>query len=490
MMLFTLNRIAKPGSMPFVVLLAFMFVFNASASAQKTDSQNVLDSAQNYLNRLMPDAALQLLLAVADTVELSSDAGIKTRIAMAEAYRSKREYRKGFSILYEVLEENGISKYDKAHAFNRLAALYNESIPKAENHFDSVINYSKKCIDIAESEGFSDLLASSNNELGFVFKSRKKYLLSEQHLKTALDLYLENDYNQHAVGVAINLAGNYLAREMYSEANTIIDSAFTFVPKRGNENLWMRLYLQKAKTNEFKGNWKKAYYALSHGRILQKMYYNNKLDETIFEMSAKYEFDKQQLKLKEEERRSKARLREVFMLSVILIVTIVLFALSYRSSALKLKNKSQEEALQSLERKRLEEHLDYKHKELSSAIANAVAYNQAMNQVKSAISKNSPKEALDIINANINTQKSWQDFLLNFNEMYPHFFSKLIKTHPNLTETEQKLAAMLLMGLKSKEIAGVLNIALNSVNKGRNRLRKKLELNADTNMTAYFSQFI
>ncbi len=490
MMFFWLHRIAKIGSRRIVLFLSLLFVISCTLSAQNSGSHGIFDSAQNYLNRLMPDAALELLLGVADTVELSSDAGIKTRIAMAEAYRSKREYRKGFSILYEVLEENGISKYDKAHAFNRLAALYNESIPKAENHFDSVINYSKKCIDIAESEGFSDLLASSNNELGFVFKSRKKYLLSEQHLKTALDLYLENDYNQHAVGVAINLAGNYLAREMYSEANTIIDSAFTFVPERGNENLWMRLYLQKAKINEFMGNWKEAYYALSHGRILQKMYYNNKLDETVFEMAAKYELDKQQLKLKEEERRSKARLREVFMLSVILIVTIVLFALSYRSSALKLKNKAQKEALETLERKRLEEHLQHKSKELSSEIANAVAYNQVMTKVKNAIAEENPKEALQIINANIDTRKNWQDFLLNFNEMYPHFFSKLIKTHPNLTETEQKLSAMLLMGLKSKEIAGVLNIALNSVNKGRNRLRKKLKLDADTDMTAYFRQFI
>jgi len=320
----------------------------------------VFDSAQNYLNRLMPDAALELLLGIADTTDLSTDIGIKTHIALAEAYRSKREYEKGFASLNEVLSEKSISEYNRAHAYNRLAALYNESNPKAESHFDSVIKYSQKCVEIAETNDFFDLLASSKNEIGFIYNQQGKYQLAEEYLVSSMDLYLKNAKNQHAVGVAVNLAGNYLAREMYDKANETIDSAFNYVPKKGNENLWMRLYLQKAKINEYLGNWEAAYYALSYGRIAQKMYYNNKLDETISEMVAKYELDKQQLKLNEEKRRSSARRREVFMLSIILMITIILFTISYRSSALKLKNKSQKEALQILEKKRLEDHLSFK----------------------------------------------------------------------------------------------------------------------------------
>jgi DNA-binding CsgD family transcriptional regulator len=431
----------------------------------------------------------RLLLGIADTVDLSSDIGVKTQIAMAEAYRSKREYEKGFTTLYEVLDENAISDYNKAHAFNRLAALYDESNPKAENYFDSVMKYSQNCIDIAKQEGFYDLLASSNNEIGFVFNQQHRFPLAEQHFKKALDLYLEHGFNQHAVGVAINLAGNYIGREMYNEANATVDSAFNFVPKEGNENLWMRLYLQRAKIKEFSGNWQVAYQALSSARILQKQYYNNKLDETIVEMSAKYELDKQASKLTEEKRKSKARQREVVMLLIILIIASILFTLSYRSFKLKLKNEAQKDALERLEKKRLEEHLKYKHKEVSDAIANAVAYNQVMSEVKLAISHNDPKEALNIMNANINTQKNWQAFLLNFSQMHPDFFSKLELKHPDLTETEQKLSAMLLMELKSKEIAGVLNIALSSVSKGRNRLRKKIKLDASKELNDYFNRF-
>jgi DNA-binding CsgD family transcriptional regulator len=49
---------------------------------------------------------------------------------------------------------------------------------------------------------------------------------------------------------------------------------------------------------------------------------------------------------------------------------------------------------------------------------------------------------------------------------------------------------MLLMGLKSKEIAGVLNVAPSSVNKARNRLRKKIALDSDQDFSNYFKQFI
>jgi DNA-binding CsgD family transcriptional regulator len=463
---------------------------SAYSMASYQSEYPIYDSAQNYLNRLMPDAALSLLLGIADTTDLSSDIGVKTRIAMAEAYRSKREYEKGIASLYEVLNEKDISSHNRAYAYNRLAALYNESNPKAENHFDSVIKYSQKCVEIAEANDFFDLLASSKNEIGFVYNRQRKYELAEEYLISSMEIYLELDYNQHAVGVAINLAGNYIAREMYNEANATIDSAFSFVPKEGNENLWMRLYLQRAKINEFSGNWKVAYQALSSARILQKQYYNNRLDETIIEMAAKYELDKQASKLQEEKRKSKARQREVVMLLIILLIASILFTLSYRSFKLKLKNKAQKEALERLEKKRLEDHLAHKQKEVSDAIANAVAYNQVMSKVKTAISNNDLKSALGIVNANINTQKNWQDFLLNFSQMYPDFFSNLQGMQPNLTETEQKLSAMLLMGLKSKEIAGVLNVAPSSVNKARNRLRKKIALDSDQDFSNYFKQFI
>ncbi|MEA3447366.1 MAG: hypothetical protein U9Q98_02800 [Bacteroidota bacterium] len=85
-------------------------ILSASYSTVTTQTEySGYDSAQNYLNRLMPDAALELLLGIADTIDMSSDIGIKTRIAMAEAYRSKREYEKGFANLYEVLSEKSIS---------------------------------------------------------------------------------------------------------------------------------------------------------------------------------------------------------------------------------------------------------------------------------------------------------------------------------------------------------------------------------------------
>jgi len=227
-------------------------------------SYPVLDSAQNYMNRLMPDAALEILLEIVDTVDLSSDIGIKTRILMAEAYRPLREYQKGIMTLYEVIKEPEISKYDKAYAFSRMAALYNEKKPEVVSRFDSVIKYSEKCIIIAEENSYQNLLASSNNELGFIYYKRNKYHLSEDCYRSALQLFINLGDMQHAVNVSINLSNNYIAREMFDEAHVLVDSAFTYVTVDEYENSWMRLYLQRAKINEFQGNWEDAYSALSN----------------------------------------------------------------------------------------------------------------------------------------------------------------------------------------------------------------------------------
>jgi DNA-binding CsgD family transcriptional regulator len=59
------------------------------------------------------------------------------------------------------------------------------------------------------------------------------------------------------------------------------------------------------------------------------------------------------------------------------------------------------------------------------------------------------------------------------------------KQHPNLTKNEKRLSALLIMNLKSQEIADILSVALSTVNKNRQRLRKKLNLSTNSDITHY-----
>ncbi len=86
-------------------------------------------------------------------------------------------------------------------------------------------------------------------------------------------------------------------------------------------------------------------------------------------------------------------------------------------------------------------------------------------------------------------QDSWQKFELIIKSSHDAFSEKLIKEFPNLTNAEIKLASFLKLGLSTKDIAAVLLQSQDSIKVARSRLRKKLNLEAGQNLTAFLNSF-
>jgi PAS domain S-box-containing protein len=84
---------------------------------------------------------------------------------------------------------------------------------------------------------------------------------------------------------------------------------------------------------------------------------------------------------------------------------------------------------------------------------------------------------------------TWEKVQQRFQISYPDSLSKILKKHPALTPAEIKLCALLTLNLDTKEIAIVLNLEFNSIRIARARLRKKLELSSEENLTAYLMTF-
>jgi phosphate/sulfate permease/DNA-binding CsgD family transcriptional regulator len=78
-------------------------------------------------------------------------------------------------------------------------------------------------------------------------------------------------------------------------------------------------------------------------------------------------------------------------------------------------------------------------------------------------------------------EKIYQDAEQAHNE----FSSRLLTRFPNLSQQERRLMILLRIGLSSKEIAPLLNISVKSVEISRYRLRKKLNLDKDSNLVDF-----
>lgn len=96
--------------------------------------------------------------------------------------------------------------------------------------------------------------------------------------------------------------------------------------------------------------------------------------------------------------------------------------------------------------------------------------------------KNEIKKAIKINEVN---KHEWEIFETNLNQIHNEFIINLSKKYPHLTPKDIKLCVYLKMNLSSKEIAPMMNISFRGVELHRYRLRKKLNLTQDENLSKF-----
>jgi tetratricopeptide (TPR) repeat protein/DNA-binding CsgD family transcriptional regulator len=90
----------------------------------------------------------------------------------------------------------------------------------------------------------------------------------------------------------------------------------------------------------------------------------------------------------------------------------------------------------------------------------------------------------DLTRQAILTEEDWQFFRNSFDKIYPGFFMRLRQAAPDITMAEQRMAALTLLKMNGKEIAAVLGISPESVRKTRQRLRQRVQIDAQDDLGA------
>lgn len=211
------------------------------------------------------------------------------------------------------------------------------------------------------------------------------------------------------------------------------------------------------------------------------------------------------------ERSVKLKNKQMVILGVTaagIIVTVILLwlvALERRRRSrqtLLLKEIEHQELTNQLEsekeiRRLQEEKTEQKIRELTSYTLLLSNKNNVLRSVKETALK--AKEEKDesgfdkikrLIDTNLNMDSDyWEQFVGHFVQVAPHFFENLKQYGPHLTPNEIKLCAYIRIGLSSKQIAQLLNLSQESVNKNRYRLRKKLNLEKEVDLDDLIAGF-
>jgi ligand-binding sensor domain-containing protein/DNA-binding CsgD family transcriptional regulator len=155
-----------------------------------------------------------------------------------------------------------------------------------------------------------------------------------------------------------------------------------------------------------------------------------------------------------------------------------------------------EQQIVKIKNEQLQADLAGKSRELANSAMNLVYKNELLQKISEEIAHlkdNSGKPLADeqlrkiqkVIDEGMNDERDWNVFESSFNEAHENFFKKLKIGHPDLVPNDLKLCAYLRMNMSSKEMASLLNISLRGVEIRRYRLRKKLNLEHDKNLTEF-----
>ncbi len=153
--------------------------------------------------------------------------------------------------------------------------------------------------------------------------------------------------------------------------------------------------------------------------------------------------------------------------------------------------------LAELEKKRLQEDIQYKTMDLTNfgiEITKNREFIESLYTKLLSIKKSSENDSYDlnevlkILKSRLIINNDLNYFNGNIKKINHAFTSKLKATYPSLTANEIHLASLLRINLNTKEIAAVKNISPSSVKVLRYRLRKKLNLGTSTKLSEFLNK--
>jgi len=145
---------------------------------------------------------------------------------------------------------------------------------------------------------------------------------------------------------------------------------------------------------------------------------------------------------------------------------------------------------------RLESELDYKSYELMLTMRYLIRKTDTLRELRDKLesaresSERLPvrfvREMQQIIDHGLDSQtEEWQNVMKNLKLSQEGFFSKMKKNYPSLTPNDLRLCSYLRLNFTTKEIANLTNVSTRAVEIGRYRLRLKLNLTHDINLTEF-----
>ena len=368
----------------------------------------------------------------------------------------------------------------------------------------------QKAISIAQQTSYIPALRLGLNELAAIYKCCEKYQEAADCLEQLISLGDDPLSGMEGAAVYLNLGDLYRLTENYDSAIPYLEKALqtkNLYTKRAAYQCFSYVYAQQ-------GNYQKA---VEYNNLFWKC--NDSIQKVenrkaVIAAEAKYKHEKlltekQQLELKQS--------KLIFWGSSLLLVAIIIILLVYmdkkritirlfeqlhaiRSQIAENKRTiaSYQEQIDSLSLRQSDyDDLQQEKASLEQEVSNLLEQNEKLNSQKSQIlvrlnqkdeeikqyeeiikqRENTPDIFTRIKQAHTIEEKEWPELIARTDALHQQFFERLRKAFPQLTETDLQLCCLIRLGYDKKEQKSLLKITDDSLEKRKQRLKRRLDPN-------------
>ncbi|MCD4683176.1 MAG: tetratricopeptide repeat protein [Bacteroidales bacterium] len=390
--------------------------------------------------------------------------------------------------------------------------------------FDKALEYLHKALEIDQRLQNHYKIAIRYNEIAGILTAQEKFSEAIDFNQQALEIFKYLDKKESQAIVLKDLGHIYLQLGNYNSAKKYFEECIPIARNIGSRINEMAVYKSLAQLYERQNNYDQSYYYHQKYDVLKDSIFNAQQHQQLANYRIKYETQKKEREnqLLKKDILIKQRSQRTFLIiaaSMLLLSILLFFLLRLKSKSLK-QNKllhHQENKLTQLElekkeietqhlqdkvfaekqvnrlqREKYEAEIQLKNRELVSSTLQLVNKNEVLSEIKNkiklhnaAIPENAFRDIMHLVNQNTDFDQNWKSFRVEFEKINPGFFDRIRHKYPDFSEQFTRLAAFLRIDLSTKEIAQLMNVSVAAVNKNRQRLRKKLNLEPEADLSTF-----
>ncbi len=321
--------------------------------------------------------------------------------------------------------------------------------------------------------------------LSVIFKSIGSLYFERSDYKNALKYF----YKAPFVGIKIYDSNKYyLIADAYIKLNQL-DSAKFYMRKVKSSTeigpdyyrLWQHIY-------EKEGNSTKAIYYADKVVITTVLLYKQKLQESFDGLEKKYNYQNLQLanqKLIIKDKQNSLYLLISILIIVAFIATFIFWRLRVKQRQLAIQSQSLKQETALLEKEKENSNLLKKQLEFQSILLSNIEMHRKNTVKRPDFWKDSTSQIVSD-----QYKAFYKELTTHIDVEYNNFTVRVKEKFPILTDRDLFFCCLLLAKFESGMIATVLDVNIDSVNKHRHRLRKKLQVSDSTeNLVEFLRNF-